>query len=153
MAPACAALLVVLALGGCAALRGADRGDAAAERILGPHTGGLAVEVIVPSVDRDGAALAPERLRAAVLRAEAEMARVFGGYTTRTGTRGGWLDEQGRVRVEEHAAIVTTYGGGRDAEQTLAAVRGLAAALAGELNQHCIAVVVNDRMYLVPPAG
>jgi len=143
------ALAVLLA--GCAGLRATDPATAAAERILGPHTGGLAVSVIVPSVDREGAPIAPERLREAVLRTEGEMARIFGGYTTHVGTHGGWLDERGAVQVEEHAAIVTTYGGTRDADKTLAAVRDLAAALARELNQQWIAGIVNDRMYLVPP--
>ncbi len=148
----CSAVLLTM-LAGCATLRGTDPADAAAERVLGPHTGGLVVSVIVPSVDREGAAVAPELLRAAVQRTEAEMARVFGGYTTHTGTHGGWLDEQGRVQAEEHAAIVTTYGGTQDADQTLAAVKELAAGLARDLRQQCVTVIVNDRMYLISPAG
>jgi hypothetical protein len=149
--PARIAVLAML-LAGCATPRGADP-SAVAERILGPHTGGLVVSVIVPSVARDGVPLAPGRLREAVRRTEAEMARAFGGYTTHTGTHGGWMDENGAVRTEEHAAIVTTYGGARNAEQTLRTVRALAAALARELNQECVAVVVNGRMYLVPPGA
>ncbi len=144
-----AALLLLIS--GCAALRGTDQGVAAADRILGPHTGGLVVSIIVPSVDRDGTPIAEDRTRAAVLRTEAELARIYGGYTTHTGTHGGWLDEKGAVEAEGHAAIVTAYGGGKDAGQALAAVRILAAALARELKQHCIAAIVNDRMYLIPP--
>ena len=144
------ALLAALSTG-CATVRMADPA-AAAERILGPHTGGLAVSVVVPSVDREGAPIAREQLRAAVSRVEGGMSRIFGGYTTHTGTHGGWLDEKGVVETEEHAAIVTTYGGTKDADQTLAAVRHLAAALARDLNQHCVTVIVNDRMYLIPPA-
>lgn len=150
--PACVALAVLL-LAGCASLRGVEPGVAAADRILGPHTGGMVVSVIVPSVDREGRSVAPEQLRAAVQRTEAELARLFGGYTTHTGTRGGWLNDGGNVEAEEHAAIVTTYGGGKDANQTLAAVRALAAGLARDLNQQCVAVIVNGRMYLIPPAG
>ena len=110
------------------------------------------MSVIVPSVDRDGAPLSEDRLQAAVRRTESELARIYGGYTTHTGTRGGWLDEQGRVQAEAHAAIVTTYGGGGGGDAALAAVRALAAGLARDLNQHCVTVVVNNRMYLVPPA-
>ncbi len=149
---ACTAALVLLSAG-CAAPRGTDPGVAAAERILGPHTGGLAVSIIVPSTARDGVPIPRERLGEAVRRTEAEMARIFGGYTTHTGTHGGWLDEKGSVEREEHAAIVTTYGGPKDADQTLAAVRDLAATLARDLNQQCIAVIVNDRMHLIPPAN
>jgi hypothetical protein len=147
---ACITLLAAL-LAGCSTLRTTDPAVAAAERILGPHTGGLAVSVIVPSADRDGVSLAENRLRDAVRRTEGEMARIFGGYTTHTGTHGGWLDDKGVVETEGHAAIVTTYGGTGDADQTLAAVRRLAAGLARDLNQHCVAVLVNDRMFLVPP--
>ena len=143
---------VLFLLAGCATLRGTDPGSAAADRILGPHSGGLVVSVIVPSADRNGTAIAPEQQRAAVRRTEGEMARIFGGYTTHTGTRGGWRDDKGAVETEEHAAMVTSYGGDKDADQTLAAVRDLAAALARDLNQHCISVIVNDRMYLVLPA-
>ena len=145
-------LLAAALLAGCATLRTTDPAVAAAERILGPHTGGLAVSVIVPSADRDGASVSADRLRDAVRRTEAEMARIFGGYTTHTGTHGGWLDDRGVVETEAHAAIVTTYGGTGDADQTLAAVRSLAAGLARDLNQHCITIIVNDRMFLVPPA-
>jgi len=104
-------------------------------------------------VDREGKAVAPERLSAIVRRTEAELARLFGGYTTQTGTHGGWLYEKETVAVEEHAAIVTTYGGGKETAAVLTAVRTLAAGLARDLNQQCVAVIVNSRMYLVPPEG
>ena len=148
-----AVMAAAVLLAGCATLRTTDQIERRAERILGPHTGGLAVSVIVPSVDRDGVSIAPDRLRASVLRTETEMARIFGGYTTHTGTHGGWLDEKGVIEAEVHAAIVKTYGGTRDADKTLAAVRDLAAGLARDLNQHFVTVIVNDRMYLVPAAG
>ena len=144
--------LLTLLPAGCATLRAPDSA-ATAEKILGPHTGGLAVSLVIPSVDRNGSPIAQAQLQAAVTRVEGEMARVFGGYTTHTGTHGGWLDDKGFVEAEEHAAIVTTYGGANDAQRTLAAVRDLAAALARDLNQHFVTVIVNDRMYLVPPAG
>ncbi len=150
MAWLCLVILSVLSAG--CATTGAAGLDAKAGRILGPHTGGLVVSLIVPSVDRDGVAIVPERLQEAMRRTEGEMARVFGGYTTHTGTHGGWLDEKGVLRIEEHAAIVTAYGNTKDADKTLAAVRDLAAGLARELNQECVAVIVNDRMYLVPAA-
>ena len=40
---------------------------------------------------------------------------------------GRWLDDKGTVEKEEHAAVVTTYGGGKNADRTLAVVRELAA--------------------------
>lgn len=116
-------------------------------------TGSSSLALVIPTRDRDGHPLGVTRTGDAVRRVEGAFAECFGGFTTITGTHGGWADGAGTVHREDHAAIVVSYFDARapESRDRVRRIRELAAALGRDLNQESVALFADGRMWLIPP--